>query len=312
MLSDSVSRASIYEEIEERWRTTYADMHRIPSPRDGFDKLLQEAETEARAITTTALQPHLAIFEFGLEFLSYVHIALSSNNQIGPSDEDTRAAWALTGSAVSFGVSIRSLVISGLDTPARALLRTYVEALLLCVAILHDPALGKAYVAADTDTQIKNFWHSVASPKRLHERIIAIERKIGFGQEIIDSMTRWRLEEYEILSQSSHLSYRAAALTTLSQKLEDREAIAPALFGLASAYSPRTVHYAAATAWYFSRLSNPVLLGKRTGECVIVLDKENEWHQRMVAARDTLSDIMIKYWTTETGPSGRNEGQSET
>ncbi|NGN43501.1 hypothetical protein G6N74_20735 [Mesorhizobium sp. CGMCC 1.15528] len=279
-------------------------MHRNPSPRDGFNELLLEAETEARAATTTALQPHLAIFEFGLEFLSYVHIALSSTEGHGPSSEHTRAAWALTGSAVSFGVSVRTLVISGLDTPARAILRTYVEALLLCTVVLHDPALGKAYVAADTDARVKDFWHSTASPKRLHERIIAIEKKIGFDTEMIDAMTKWRREEYEILSQSSHLSYLAAALTVVSGKLGKGDEYAPAIFGLASTHSPRTIFYAAAATWYFSRVSNPVLLGKEAGKCAIVLDKENEWHQRMVAARDTLSDVMRKHWTASSSQTG--------
>jgi hypothetical protein len=286
----------IYDEIEGRWREIYADMHRPPSPRDGFPELLLRAETEARAETSTALQPHLAIFEFGLEFLAYVHIALSKKDEIGPVNSDVRAAWALLGSAESFGLSIRSLVMSGFDTPARALLRTYVETLFLCIAVLHDHAIAEAYVAAETDAQVKDFWHTTASPKRLHERIIAIEKKIGLDDEVIKGMTSWRRQEYEMLSQSSHLSYLAAALTAVSPKLGDETSYAPAILGLASAHSHRTVYYAAATTWYFSRMSNPVLLGKKPGTCAIVLNKENEWHQKMVAARDTLSDVMLKHW----------------
>lgn len=301
----------IYDEIDERWRRVYADMHRDPSPRNGFNELLQEAETEARAATKNALQPQLAFFEFGLEFLSYVHIALSSTDSLGPSNERSRAAWVLTGSAVSFGVSIRSLVISGLDTPARALLRTYVETLLLCTAVLHDPALGDAYVAADTDAKIKDFWHSTVSPKRLHERINAIEKSIGLEKEVIDQLTDWRREEYEILSQSSHLSFSAAAMTAVTATLSDKEIVAPAIFGLASAHSPRTIFYASATTWYFSRLSNPVLLGKKAGECAIVLDKENEWHQRLVAARDTLSDVMMKHWVAQAEASSHTNDNSQ-
>ncbi|CDX49093.1 conserved hypothetical protein [Mesorhizobium plurifarium] len=310
-MSEPIPKRNIYDEIEERWRLVYTDMHRDPSPRHGFSDLLQEAEIEARAKTTTALQPHLAIFEFGLEFLSYVHVALSSTDGPGPSNEDVRAPWALVGSAVSFGVSIRSLVISGLDTPARALLRTYAETLLLCIAILHDLTLGQAYVAADTDAKIKDFWHSVASPKRLHERIIGIEKKIGLDDETVDGMMKWRRNEYEVLSQSSHLSYLAAALTAVSLKLDDEDIFAPAIFGLASAHSPRTIFYAAATTWHFSRLSNPVLLGKEAAKCAIVLDKENDWHQRMVAARDTLSDMTLKHWPSQPGSLNHSDDYSE-
>lgn len=297
-LSEPAVAKNIYDEIEERWRAVYADMHREPSPRSDFDKLLLEAEAEARSKTTEGLQPHLAIFEFGLEFLAYVHIALSSKEGLGPITADNRAPWALVGSAVSFGLSIRSLVMSGFDTPARALLRTYVETLFLCIAVLHDTSLAKAYVAAETDADVKNFWHTTASPKRLHERIIAIEEKIGFDDETIAQMTNWRRQEYEILSQSSHLSYLAAVLTAVSPKLGDEQSYVPAMLGQASAHSPRTIGYAAATTWYFSRMSNPVLLGKEAGKCAIVLDKENEWHQRMVAGRDVLSDVTLKYWKT--------------
>lgn len=296
MLSEPTVAKNIYDEIEERWRAVYADMHRNPSPRSGFDKLLLEAEVEARAKTTDGLQPQLAIFEFGLEFLAYVHIALSLKEGPGPMNSDSRAPWALVGSAVSFGLSIRSLVMSGFDTPARALLRTYVETLFLCIAVLHDRSLGKAYASAETDAEVKDFWHTMASPKKLHERVIAIEKKIGLDDEVIDGMTKWRREEYEILSQSSHLSFVVAALTAVSPKLGEEEVFAPAIFGQASAHSPRTIFYAAATTWYFSRMSNPVLLGKDPAECSIVLDKENEWHQRMVAGRDTLSDVTLRHW----------------
>ncbi|RWL82022.1 MAG: hypothetical protein EOR67_18055 [Mesorhizobium sp.] len=202
---------------------------------------------------------------------------------------------------MSFGVSIRSLVISGLDTPAKALLRTYVETLLLCVAVLHDRPLGLAYIAADTDAQIKDFWHSVVSPKKLHEKVISIERKIGLDNEIVEGMASWRREEYEILSQSSHLSYLAAALTSLSPELGDEDMFTTAIFGRATKNSHRTIFYAAATTWYFSRLSNQVLLGKDAAKCAILLDKENDWHQRMVAARDTLSHMMLKFWDTQPG-----------
>ena len=95
MLSERTVPIDIYNEIEERWRVIYADMHRDPAPRSGFDKLLLEAEAEARQKTTDGLQPPLAILEFGLEFLSYIHIALSSKKGIGPKSPDVRAPWAL-------------------------------------------------------------------------------------------------------------------------------------------------------------------------------------------------------------------------
>jgi hypothetical protein len=285
---------NIYDEIEVSWRAVYSDMRRKPALRDGFREELLNAEAEARSKTKDGLQPSLGIFEFGLEWLTYVHIALSSEKG-GPA-HDARAAWALIGAAVSFGLSIRSLCMNGFDTPARALLRTYVEALFLCIALLHDRSLAKAYVAAETDAQVKNFWHTSVSPKNLHDRIIRIEKDIGVDGEDVQAMTAWRREEYEILSQSSHLSYLAACLTAVCPKLGEGETCAVGILGVASDLSLRTIEYAGKSTWYFSRVSYNRLLGEDPNKSLIVLDKENEWHQTMFAGRETLSTVALKHW----------------
>src|SRR6266404_2106578 len=156
---------NIYDEIEQHWRAVYADMHCKPSFRGGFDKLLLEIEAETHSKTADGLQPKLAIFEFGLEWLSYVHIALSSNEGPGPKNDDARASWALIGSAVSFGLSIRRLSLSGFDTPAKALLRTFVEVLFLCIAVLHDRSLGKATSLPKTIPKSRTFGTRLRPPR---------------------------------------------------------------------------------------------------------------------------------------------------
>jgi hypothetical protein len=296
MLREPTMVPNIHDKIEEHWRAVYADMHREPPPRNGFHEMLLELETEARGTTTDGLQPQLGIFEFGLEWLAYVHVALGKRDELGPAHEDARAAWALIGAAVSFGLSIRSLCMNGFDTPGRALLRTYVETLFLCIALLHDRSLAKAYIAAEDDAQVKNFWHRSASPKNLHERIIMIEKRLGLEDAVVQSLAQWRQGEYEMLSQSSHLSYLAAVLTAVCPKLGEGETYAPGILGLASDHSLRTISYAARSTWYFSRMSNSQLLGKDSSQSLIVLDKENEWHQRMVAGRDTLSAVILEHW----------------
>jgi hypothetical protein len=295
---------NIHDEVEASWRSVYADMHREPSSRKGFDRLLLEIEAEVRAKTTDGLQPHLGIFEFGLEWLAYAHVLLGKPGKLGPINDDARAPWALIGAAVSFGLSIRTLLLNGFDTPARGLLRTYVETLFLCIVLLHDRDLATAYVAAQSDEQVKNFWHRSASPKRLHGQIIAIEKKVGFEKDTVQSMTEWRREEYETLSQSSHLSYIAAVLTAVSPRLGEEHCV-PSMMGLASEQLPRTLFYAAATTWYFSRMSHSKILGHNLDETLVVLDKENEWHQMFIAGRDTLSIVMLNHWKNDSAdPSG--------
>ncbi len=287
----------IYAETEKLWNKFYADIHREAPPRSEFQDLYCELEEKNRTIAVKGLQPALGIFEFGLEWLMYVHFALSNEKKLGPKQPNFAVPWALVGSGTAFGLSLRNLCLTGFDTPARALLRSYTEALFLCLAILDDNSLGVNYQNADNDLEVKNFWHSVASPKNLHERIIRLEKKIGLPEDAIQEFTAWRREEYEILAQSAHLSYGMACLTSAPALLEDEETHHVGILGRATANSRRTLSFASKTTWYFSRLVFDMLLGNSASDnSLLIVDKENDWHQRIVLGRDVLSQITTEHW----------------
>lgn len=251
----------IYEEIEKEWRSCYADAHREPPTRREFPDVCAQQESANRDKALSGLQPWLGIFDFGVEWLAYVHFALSKEEDIGPQETDCRVPWSLIGAAVSFGLSVRTLCMSGFDTPARALLRSYVESLLLCLAVLHDRALAKDFEDADDDAKVKTFWHTAASPKNLHSRIMQIERQAGLQDDVVEFMAAWRRQEYEVLSQSAHLSYLAACLTACPPVLGDEKTHRVGILGQASQSSLRTLYYAAGANWHFSRFSFNALLG---------------------------------------------------
>jgi hypothetical protein len=110
-------------------------------------------------------------------------------------------------------------------------------------------------------------------------------------------MMSWRREEYEILSQSSHLSYPAAFLTISTRPLgegEDKREIG--IWGMASEFSHRTVFYAAATTWHFSRYSHRHLIGRQPSEGLLTLDRADEWQRKIVLGRDVLDDLVSAHW----------------
>jgi hypothetical protein len=285
---------SIYDDINSYWRATHKKMEIEAHDWGGFFEFLSESESTTVSKTVEGLQPALAILELGIEWLSYVHVALTSEKGHFACSENARVPWALVGAAVSFGLSIRQLSLLGLDTPARALLRTYVETLLLCIVALHDTSVCKAYMDAEADSDVKNFWHRIASPKNLHERVMRIEREKGIEEGAISDWKNWRRQEYEVLSQSSHLSYVAAFLTSVCPTLDDEERFVPGLFGQPNGNSLRTVAYAAATTWYFTRMSGSKILSKK--DCLLVLDAKNEWHQRIFISGEVLSTVFLENW----------------
>ena len=289
--------SEIEQEIAALWEERHAHAHREVKQRSEFRVLREQLWRDNETKATEQLQPWFSIFEFGLEWLAYVHLALNADKDIGPKKPDFRVPWALIGSASAFGWSLRQTCLLGFDTPARALLRTYVESLFLCLAVLYDPPLGVAYAAAESDNEVVNFWHTKASPKILHRRIIEIEKDIGFDSEMIAELTEWRRTEYEVLSQSAHLSYLSAAMTCLPALVENEEVHGTGILGRASANSHRTLSYAARITWYFCRLAYNKLIGKSESDsCLLTLDKEDENHRLVVIGWDILSTLTLQHW----------------
>ena len=90
-------------------------------PAASFGVFAQSKRFAIRKAASRGLQPWLGLFEFGLEWLSYIHIALDAGVKSDAKDSlpTNLVAYALTGSGVSFGLALRSLCLSGFDTPAR-------------------------------------------------------------------------------------------------------------------------------------------------------------------------------------------------
>lgn len=288
----------IHNEIQGLWHDCQRRAMRDPTDLSTWRQKQRDLWKENESSAVEHLQPWLAILEFGLDWLGAVHLALNHEHEIGPREPKYRVPWALVGSACAFGWSLRQACLTGFDTPARALLRTYVESLLLCLATLHDKDLANEYEAADTDAAVVNFWHSKASPKILHRRIMDIERGQGFDPELIADLTDWRRREYEVMSQSSHLSYLAATMTCLPATIEDDQIHKVGVFGRASANSHRTIGYAARTLWYFCRMAYPKILASELNEHTLLqVDKEDENHLSIVFGWDVLSTVTRRHWS---------------
>jgi hypothetical protein len=290
--------STIYDEIDQLWNASSTTTYR-PDDRWQFLDLILEQAKHSRTETTPALQPWLGIFEFGIEWLSRVYAVLHESLPDHKDQCEYRAAWALIGAAVSFGLSIRLLCVSGFDTPARALLRSYVETLLLCLAVLDDKVMAQHFVSLENDVGIKNFWHSMASPKNLHARILDIEKRSGLTPDQIAEFEGWRRHEFEMLSQASHLSFPAAVCTVATIPLGEKEQTRTAIWGLASEGSRRTIDYAAATTWYFSAFSYRYLFGLDAKHALLTSDQSDEGQLRIELGREILAAVVLAHWSED-------------
>ena len=114
---------------------------------------------------------------------------------------------------------------------------------------------------------------------------------------MVAELTEWRRQEYEVMSQSSHLSYLASTMTCLPELIDREEQYGIGIFGRASANSHRTVSYAARMIWYFSRVSYNKIIGSvNSKDSLLTVNKEDENHQSIVIGAEVLSAITLKYW----------------
>ena len=74
--------SDIYGEIEREWVAHYRRMPCETPSRAEFSDLCAAQETETRGQTSDGIQPWLGIFEFGIEWLTYIHIALDPENSV--------------------------------------------------------------------------------------------------------------------------------------------------------------------------------------------------------------------------------------
>lgn len=261
----------------------------------GFKSQVANVDDGEFRLHTELLEPWFTVFEVGLWWLNLVHfvLSLSSEEELPiPSDEKLLAPWALMGIARSYGEGVRTLMLRGLDSPARACLRSFTESLLLCLAIFEDEELGVRYRAAQGPEAAKSFWHVHVSPKKLHERIVALERRAGLGDAHISELTEWRKDRYEMFSEAVHPSYvNCIAMMFVSEgEGEDAPHRYQGRFDSVIANSVETASFAARLLWQFQIFARIYLFAGLKGKGpYFTLSDDDPMHKAIFAAGEVLN-----------------------
>lgn len=289
----------IHDELFLAWSHYFKDVGIECPDIHGLRDYRPKASLLATEVEIDALQPWFAVQEIATDLLFNIYLALNHNVPAPPDDNRKLVPWALVGAASGFGASLLLTCIAGYDTPAKVQLRTYTEALLLLVATQHDPELADHYLSANSDAKIIDFWHKKISPSKLHKRIIEIEKQLGFSDVEITNLTEWRNREYQILSQSSHLSFLGAMMTCLSPNSVDPDILRLRLLGGLTLSSRRTLGYAATITWHVLRLVKAKFLPiNESDKPLLTISLQDPISQRIMAGWFALEQTIPKYLST--------------
>jgi len=294
----------IRNESIEQWESGFLDAHRANVYDPQFNIMLAKRERESERIATKHLQPWLHILEDSVQWLANLTAILDRMNTAQQLGDAERSVWAMVGASCAQAVAVRRLVLSGLDTPARAAARVLDEHLCACIAFLHDRDLAAKFQQCEGANETAQFWYLHLNTKALRKHLNAIERSVGPDQGFSSDMRSWRANEIESFSQAVHPSYLGAALATLTLSAADPNVHGPAFLGMASACSERTLNFTCKSIWYFACLGFMMIFNEDQGKPPIIpLDEEDEMQQLVVVGRHVIQNINRKYWDHEIYPT---------
>jgi hypothetical protein len=290
----------IKKEAKELYESYFASINRDCQYQDNFDQLIRQEEKQAEQDVIKFLQPWVQILEESIQWLANLAAILDRLIADGVVSNAHRTTWSLIGASCVHSVAIRRLVLSGLDSSARAILRSLDEYLMICIVLLYDREMAEGFQSAQNIDDANKFWYEKLRTKALRKRLNQIEKELGFDQEASRELREWRQEEIKIQSQSLHPAYVSSALAIRSICASDPDSCRTSILGCASALSEKTLNYACKTIWYFSRLGFLFLFNEFNGRPpYIEFKKDDEMHQMVVIGRDVLSKLNLKYWDYE-------------
>lgn len=288
----------IKKEAKQLWETYFTKVMRDCQYDDKFEKLIRQQEKQSEKETIAHLQPWLQILEESIQWLANLSAVLDGLIRKKKSkSKSLLTAWALVGASCTHALALRRLVLSGLDSSARAMLRTLDEHLMVCIVLLHDRNLADSFQQAQDDKAANDFWYKHLNTKALKKHLNKIEGELGIYPHESEELRDWREDEIKIYSQAVPPSFVTASLAVRTVCVSDPNEFGISILGRASAASECTLNYACKTIWYFSRLGFLFLFNEHNGKPpYIELNKEDEMHQIVVIGRDVLTDLNQKYW----------------
>lgn len=105
----------------------------------------------------------------------------------------------------NYGYSVIELVCRGLDTPARALLRSTADLSYMLAVLAADRETFREYVLDNTSLP-KDHWYKLFSGRKLATRFIKIDAKMGLPTDFTNEMRRFHEENGEFFSEAVHHS----------------------------------------------------------------------------------------------------------
>ncbi len=206
--------------------------------------ILKERQKEARKAITKEFDELISIAYIGVLIFGYLGFALTLDDEsqnIFPKNwlrqdgkPDPNDIIGLTFGTISHeSHGVLKLVESGLEGPARSLMRILVEHCCLVLVLCSDKEKLLLYHRAQSPEDARNIWNKHLRPKTISADLKLIEKKLSIHEEV-DEL---RQDLYTFYTQFAHNSFMASCFGSVLTPLEDHNMFHSATYGYASATS---------------------------------------------------------------------------
>lgn len=273
---------------------------------DQLDKASAIADTESRE----NLGLWIAILEQSIQWLSLFHELIGDSASKGLS-ERLVVPYTILSVSISQAVAIRKLCLIGLDTSARAVMRTLFESIDLAILTLFDFRAQDDFFDTEESEDARRFWNMYIRKKhdkqtghylsRVDEILQEVLHMSGHDKEHIDLLLRHHLNEIDFASRTVHLSLHAAQFTAKALS-SDGHRLLPGRFGVSTMFSIRTLAQSSKWIWLFSRIAHPLLIDPIiTGqESIYEIDVFRDTAKQERVAYYALNALLVSHWDDDS------------
>ncbi|EEF79985.1 hypothetical protein [Methylophaga thiooxydans] len=229
---------------------------------DDFFKFIATGNVENITKNQEALNEEFSLcylYAASVRLLSFTFSAQKPEHNLIPSDwlgEDARpnpnlVFETLLSQISDYSYSVIKLAESGLDNPARSLVRVLSELVQQTLCLAANVNDVREYVAAHEDHEATKVWYQLFGKGKLDKKLTTIESALGLTEDLIFSLREERTNTHKFYSQNIHHSFTASVVGSRSWAFSD-ESCRDSFFGGHSSSLRAPLSALTRSLWYFN------------------------------------------------------------
>lgn len=211
---------------------------------DGLDRILRERQSEAKQGIQREFEELLTVAYVGVILFGFFSFELEfCEGEVFPSEITGEVTGSnlnhhLAGSFATISnnsLAVINLIKSGLEFPARSLMRVFFEHCWLTLVIISDKEKLATYRKAQDVDEARKIWYQSFKPQKVNRDLNQIEASLF--KEKDDFLHSYREHLYSFYTMSVHTTAIVNTLGCVGTSFDDHNVLKPAQFGYPSASS---------------------------------------------------------------------------